>query len=392
MYAANKLAYFESLGWKPDMYYYDYGLVRIEYLKQFEGNYLPELKKPLRSSSKKEINRVLDSVMKGQGADDEILIECHMPALALWGELIAARSKGKNTIFLIEESLPRFSKAEVDFYEYKIGRKELLSSGEKRLKSILGRRYDAQKYGAYNFNLKPYCNNVVDYTPVKLPDEISDAEYSIISVGRLDKPYIKPMLDEILVFVKEYNRVHFNLIVVGDDHKFKMSNYIKGLFAEEHNISLFLLGYVFPVPYDWVKIADVSIASSNSILVTADEGIPTIGIDIGDNLPIGIYGQNTNNLWRRKDEPVRSISQWLDDILIKKMYTKNLQPNKRGKDLETHLKAHVDFLESSDQSKEYYDVENMFSIFDNVWFYLKKYLIKCYMAIDAFLKRKVTIL
>ena len=389
LYAANKLAYYEKLGWIPDMYFFNPGPIKIEYLKRFEKNCLPDLAKPLRDTNRAIIDSVISKILGDIRPDDEILFECHMPHLAFWGELLAEKSRGKNTVYLLEEIIPKFTFKEAAFYEFKIKRKELLNTGEKGLKRIFKNYYQPGKFGPYNYPLEPYCSNVVDYNSIKIPEDAQKADYSIISIGRLDKPYIKPMLDEILVFIKRHKDKCVNLITVGGDLNDEMSNYIKGLFMEEKNVKLFLLGYLVPIPYGWIKISDIAIASSNSILVSSDEGIPTIAIDIQDMMPLGIYKHTTNNLRLRDGDPIIPINVLLEDVLVRKRFCKQLVDHNEGDDLAKHLKPHLDLLNISDPTKKYFDVLGIYSPLEQVMHKFRRRVGALYHTVaDEFIIKK----
>lgn len=380
MYAANKMQYFKHLGWKPEIYFHSKGPVKIGYFKQFEGNLIPELLRPFIEFGKQEREQIAHRILGDFKESDEILLECHTPELAYWGEYLAKKCNGKNTVYLLEEAFPKFTAREVDFYEFKFDRKELLNSVEE-CRRIFTNRYDETKHGVDKYHIRAYCDNVIDYTPIQLPVEVKEADHSIISIGRLDKPYIKPMLDEVLKFTGEHKDKIFNLIVVGGDWENKMNDYIRDLFSKRENVRLFLLGYIFPIPYDWVKISDVSIASSNSILVSANEGVPTIGIDIHDHQPIGVYKHTTDNLWHRENEPMTPLSEWLEEVLIKGKYPKKLIEHNLADELGEHLKPHLDKLNDSAKSKEYFDVENMYSVGERLVYKVKKILRPLYKRI-----------
>ena len=374
MYAANKMSYYEQLGWKPDVFFHNVGPVRIGYLKQFEGNLIPELLQPFRDCGEKIREVIAHRILDRYDKQDEFLFECHTPELAYWGEYFAKVVNGKSTIYLLEEVLPKFTEGELSFYEYKYERKELLNNSANGLQRVLQVKYDTQIHCAQGNEVKPYCDNVVDYTPISLPQEVEGANYNILSIGRLDKPYIMGMLDEILLFSSRHQDKIMNLIIVGGDLYNKVNERIIALFKDRPNVRLFLLGYVFPVPYDWIKLADVSIASSNSILVSANEGVPTIGIDIHDFLPIGVYGHTTQNLWARDSEPQTPLSEWLEEVLVQRKYVKKLVEHNMADDLGAHLKPHLDLLNASDKTKEYYDVEHMYSKREQFVYKVKKIL------------------
>lgn len=361
MYAANKLRYYEQLGWKPDIYFYNEGPIRIHYLKQFSRNLLQELSNPFLSSSEKLKREIIEKVIDNSSEEDELLFECHTPQLAYWGEYLAKNVNGKNTVFLIAESFPKFTNGELNFFEFKYKRKELLNTSSKSLKLIFQRIYDIQRFPEPEIQIDAYCNNVVDYEPTILPLEVTNADYTILSIGRLDKEYIKPTLDQLLKFIRNFDNIRFNLVFIGGDIENIMNDYIRHLFNNCKNVSLHLLGYLFPIPYDWLNISDVSIASANSVLVSANEGIPTIAIDTQDLQPMGVYGYTTNNYWTREDEPQNSIYDLLIDILIEKKFSKKDVEINRLDNLDLHLKPHIDFLNTSDKKKVFFDLESLYS-------------------------------
>ena len=181
------------------------------------------------------------------------------------------------------------------------------------------------------------------------------------------------MLDEIKIFTQKYKDKTFSLIFIGDDNSRTMGKYIKDLYASTKNVSLFLLGYIFPIPFDWIKIVDISIASSNSVLVTSESGIPTISIDGRDLKAIGIYGHTTmSKVFRKENEPVLDISSLMEDVLIKKKYLKNLKGNNVENELGQHFSPHAKLLEISSKEKLYYPVLEVYSIFSRIGFMTKR--------------------
>ena len=82
MYAANKMQYFEHLGWKPEIYFHNKGPVKIGYFKQFEDNLFPELLRPFIEFGKQEREQIAHRILGDFKESDEILLECHTPELA----------------------------------------------------------------------------------------------------------------------------------------------------------------------------------------------------------------------------------------------------------------------------------------------------------------------
>ena len=107
-------------------------------------------------------------------------------------------------------------------------------------------------------------------------------------------------------------------------------------------------------------IAFVNTFLSYLVLLFIIVAVAGIGVVIGINIcqPIGILGQTTNNtLSRSSDEPPLDLCELLDDVLYKKKY-------KRIEAIPVptlNYTPHFDFLSSSEQEKEYYDVFKIYS-------------------------------
>lgn len=372
MYVANKSAYLESLGWTPSVYFYTEGKIFINYLQRFENNLIPELGNSIWSISNDKRKKVIEQIVSEISESDEVVIESNLLSLAYWGELIAEKVRGKHVVFILQETIHPLNSKQAEFLDFKLNRKELLNSHSKPLHNIF-KKYFRPHYETYNYQLVPYCSNVVDYTHTEIPSTIGEADYNIMSVGRLDKDYIKPMLDEIKEFVQLYEDKTFNLIFIGDDNSRIMGEYIQNLYSDVRNVNLSLLGYTFPIPYDWIKIVDVSIASSNSVLVTSESGVPTITVDGRDSKAIGIYEHTTKSrVFRKEHEPVLAISTLLEDVLIKKKYSKNLKESQAENELGLYFSPHIKLLEISSEEKSYFNVFGIYSILHRIGFMVKR--------------------
>lgn len=364
LYTANKLSYMESLGWEPFAFFHVAGDVKIQYLSRFVDGHIPEMGATVHSLRKSVVDNVLDRISGVVGNADEVIVESDGFSLCFWGEVIASRLNGRNVLFPLEEKFWHITHKEAAFFEFKLRRNEIMTANEKRLKQIFQGYYKTE-YNQYLLGLKPYCTNVVDYTPIELPDSICDIRsLKILSIGRLKKAYINPMLQEIKDFAQKYSERKIDLIMVGGDSDPTIEAAIRNLYKDVDNVTLYLLGYIFPIPYDWIRISDVCIASSNSVLVSANEGIPTIAVDGHDLKAIGVYGYTTNHKVFRGDEPLLQISVLLEDILLKKKYPKVLKHRIPVGELAQFFQPHVTFLENVDKKKNYYKLSDIYSLID----------------------------
>ena len=364
-YAANKLSYMESHGWEPFVFFYYDGEIKINYLKKFAGYFIPELGNSVNSISNSVISRVLTKIAQFVKNDnDEIVVESDGLHLSFWGEIIAKSISAKHVMFPLEEVFWKISKREAAFFDFKIKRDEIMTGSQKRLKQVFQRYYQPE-YSNHIHGVTAYCSNVVDYTPTEIPSELlTDDSVKILSIGRLKKPYIIPMLQDIKGFAINHPMKKISLIMIGGDNDPSIEQNIKTIFIDVKNVTLFMLGYVFPIPYDWIKISDVCIASSNSVLVSANEGIPTIVIDGHDLKAIGVFGFTTTNKVFRSEEPIISVSTLLDEILVEGKYPKTLKDNSQNDEFDKYFQPHLDFLQKTTQGLAYYDVNIIYPWYD----------------------------
>ena len=363
MFTANKIKYLKSVGWKAHVYYYrKFGNIKIPELKQFENNNIPELLYGITYISKRKreeiINRICEEIKYG----DEVIIESHILNLAYWGELIAKRCRGKSIINAMEENFSPMNEKEVAFIEFKMKRMEILNATPKNLHRYLSDHYKDEYVKYTHKYMVPFCSNVVteeDFN-ISLPKN----GQNILSIGRLDKPYVMPMFEEIKRFAESNPQKTYNLLIIGGSPKGTVENKIKHLFSGINNIFLYEYGYVFPIPRNLIDKADVSIASANSVLVSYDRGIPTIAIDIHDLHPMGVFGYTTKNKFSRTNEPHQTVSELLNEILNENKYPKQT-PNDYDEQamIREVFGKQIKFLSLSPFDNIYYDVESVYHRF-----------------------------
>lgn len=361
MFTANKCKYLKSKGWDVRVFYYrNFGELKIQELAPYRGNCIPELLYGITYITQKRRSLIIEQICAGINKGDEVVVESHIINLAYWGELVAEYCGGKSILNSMEENIAPFSDAEASFVEHKLKRWEILNAvSTKTLHRYFNDRYK-EEYVQYIHNyMRVFCSNVVtdDDESLSLPTE----GQSIMSIGRLDKPYILPMFEEIKKFASQNKDKKYNVLVIGGSPDGSVEHEVKNLFAGVDNVSLFMYGYVFPVPRNLINKADVGIATANSVLVTADQGIPTIAMDIHDFQPIGIFGRNTNNKFSRDNEPIIPASTWLQEVLNEGKFPK-VAPTEMDVDaeLERVFGKQVEFLVLSPNDHQYYDVERVY--------------------------------
>lgn len=361
MFTYNKFRYLSSHGWDVNIFFCNEAKsFLLSDLEQFKENRIPDLIYGISYLPYREQDKIVQRITKGITKEDEVVVESHLYNMGIWGELIAARTRAKNILNFMEENIHQVNGDEAVYLEYKMKRYEILNASVKSFHRYYGNKYK-NGYAAYTHNyMRAYCSNVVTHT-VQSEIKIPKADFNILSIGRIDKPYVLPTFSEVKKFVLLHPENTFNLVVIGGAPKDNAEKNIRGLFKEVSNVLLCMLGYMYPVPSNLVDMNDVAIASANSILVPSDEGVPTIAIDIHDNLPIGIYGRTTRNIFSRDNESPCTVVGLLEDVLIKRKYLKT-EPviSDEEAEMEAVFEKQVEFLKLSPGDGASYDVRSLY--------------------------------
>lgn len=289
---------------------------------------------------------------------EEYVIESTSLPCATWGEVVAELLGCKHLVYIIDETTNIDNNQVYDFLHFKHNRKEIASITNTSLyKLFLNDKINISEDTSYS--LPAYCNNVVgDYDSPLYHELLSTrCDYYIGSIGRLDKPYLLPMLHQLKEYMLKNRSISFSIVLIGGssagDNIFKE---IEDLYKDVNNVKLIITGFMFPIPQNVIRLCDVFISSAGSAFVSNREGVPTISIDAEDYLPIGVVGQTTtNSVYRSDDEPPLNLSDLLDDILIKKTYS-SIAPTEGQKIV---FDEHIAFINNSDSSKDYYDFQKI---------------------------------
>lgn len=377
MFTNNKCQYLKSQGWETAVYFFLNRPIIIKELEEYKDNYIYELQYGYYYWSKKQRNAIIDRMCSGLTENDTVIVESQLLNLTFWGELMAEKIGAKHILNCMEEYIRPLTPKEALFLDFKIKRREILNAAPKRLKMYFGDKMK-DEYLEYLNPLNLLCSNVLtDDDTIEIP-EIDKNAMSILSIGRLDKPYIIPMLDEILSFVGANKERTFNFVVVGGSPDGTIEKRIETLFASVENVNVHQCGYMFPVPTKLLNKIDTAIASANSILVAADYGIPTIAVDTKDYKALGVYGYTTTEKFIRNSEPVQSIADLLHQILILKKYPRKSPGVASGNQLEEVFKPQLEYALSTRYPKEAYDVMSIQSRPKQFVANAKRLILRCF--------------
>lgn len=322
-YLYNKTTFLEKQG--HDCYVISgmRGKIMIAGLAKYKSMIIPNVMYPPCLFTKKERLRTIDKITRiiHFSPDDNCIIESDGIDEAKWGELLACRYNGRHIVLNVQE-VHDYSKDEIKFLRFKYDRQELAGITDRSvnmmLKDDLLTPHSWSKFSAY-------CNNVVDDVPNTVSDKFdTDNALTIGSIGRLEKPFVIPMLKLLSRFFKEHPDKRYNLVLIGGTSQKSVRKKISDIVTQCNNVKLIITGLMYPIPRDLIKNIDVFISTSGAADVTYLEHKPTIKVHPVTGEPAGVIGYNFIPEVDSMFNPVpgKTILDYLKDILDNKISIK----------------------------------------------------------------------
>lgn len=361
IYVRNKTNYLQKKGWKTCVVSSEPGdTIIIKELESYKNGIFKELANNPFLLSKRKRERIIRNIityinMFGDISKDEILIESNYIGISPWGEILAERLHAKHFILFIQEDYRFNVDSYQKFFSFKLDRGELAANSHNAIPTLFEGFRDIQDGKTYQ--LSPFCNNSIEDCESKISQFLPKADYYIGSFGRINKPFVLPMIRDLVEFVKCHPEKTFHLVMFGwTDHP-KHSQEIESIIGKITNLTYQITGPIYPVPLCDVKKMDLFISTAGAACSTTFEGILTISYDDVDLKPIGILGKTTSNSLHRDNEPINELKEWMEDIIIKKIYL----PQKFNKicaedRYSKYFDEHMEFLERSKPEKSYYPI------------------------------------
>lgn len=361
IYIRNKVLFLRQQGWNPIVITEESeGEICVQELLAFKDNIIPEILQSPMLLRKHQREQVLNRMAELIGeVDEDTVIESNFIMATLWGELLAQKLGIKHFIFLIQEDYSLSDERFMKYFDFKFQRGELAGNTPVAISKLFS-GYRTLPEGCDTY-LSAYCSNTVeDYKSIHT-DNIKQADYNIGSIGRLNKPFVVPMIKDILSFAQTHKDKTFQIVLFGGTPDSKELDTIIGLVQPVENVDIYVTGAIFPVPHKALDKIDVFISSAGAAATSANLGYTTIVIDANDFEPIGILGYTTNELVHRiPGQPYDSTQKLLEQVLIEKKYpTKVSLAVNDEKEYETAFKKHMQYLSESADRKVYYPIKKV---------------------------------
>lgn len=319
LYTANRCESVRRIGWDPVVIYTGTRRVEIPQLRVFEGNSVDEMLLPpayyTRKQQKKIIERLLFVI--GYNNNDHYFIESNGVRYSYWGEQLAKTIGCKHFAFLLE---PYFALHDnyVDFFKFKLDRRELAGIREYSLKDLFKNKVLINDSNN-SFMLAHSANSLID-VEYETNIDFSSYDFRIANIGRDTKPYVKAMLDDLLAFLKSNPRKKILVLMIGGEKESIVCRNFSHKIDKLKGGDFFCTGYIYPIPYSMVKSMDVIIGSSGCISVGLTAGKSVISYKDNDVKPYAItYACKGER--HEYDIENRNISELLSEMIENKKYS-----------------------------------------------------------------------
>lgn len=362
MYLYNKTNFLKEKGWRVFVFSAEQGKILIAGLREYQKYQIPALRFYPGCFSSKQIEKTLKRMtdvigLISSGGNDRIIVESTNLISSLWGEILAERFNCKNLAYILQERFG-YSNSEKDFLRFKLKRHELAgivnNSVEKMLKENgLPFREDMR--------IRAFCSNTIDNCEDTISPRLNpNAQITIGSIGRLEKPYVIPFIKSLRQFIHTKQDVQFNLVMIGGTRAKKKYQQIKDLMKEEKNLSLLFTGYMFPIPQTFVQSCDLFISAAGSASATYYQKRPTIRLNPDNGNIVGITGltyQMGDLDTFANTFPLSDLGKMIDLALEKRneiIYTNSTQDGSYNRIMEEEFDKVIQFIELS-KPGEYYN-------------------------------------
>ena len=375
IYTSNKKKYLEERGWEVFIFSsIDTGEILVPELEPHKNGIYPILRISPSILRKELIKKTIEKILQSiNSIYSEICVECHSTTLALWGELLSKELNAKCFVYLLSENFNCFSSEMLNYFQFKLERKELAGISKNSLSLLF--KNQKKLTSDEQYYLRANLGDVVSDVHCDFIDTFTRGDITIGSIGRLNKGYVPVMVDDVVEFAKSNSSKMIQLILVGDTENSLLKAEIQNKVREVSNLSVLVVGSLFPLPKALLDLFDLNIGSAGSARLAAFHGIPTIALDVVDYKPIGILGFETNSTLYREKNYTSSLPEIIQKILGNLEYYNDIQnwkfPIKMNNPSDAYDK-HMNFLNSSDQTKDYYNFEYKSLKLNEL---LKKYLI-----------------
>lgn len=262
--------------------------------------YYPELSKRPLYYSHNEVDKITNKIISDLNVPGtNVYIESHTLLLGLWAEEMAFRLSAKHVIYCLSE-LPSIRKAKF-FYSRRFFEKKYETGGfygcsSRSIEKIFGKRFPFNNYVNIGFDER----ELVEISLPKLNVEIKEKEFILLTITRLDKTYVEPLIHATCQLAEKYPQQKFRLIIAGGSKTKGREEYLFNSFSKEKigmpNLEVNFTGYINTLGKDIFRLADVFIGMGTASINAISQRCLTLNIDpLANDSCSGFFGMDTTN-------------------------------------------------------------------------------------------------
>lgn len=289
-YVYNKTNYLESKGWRVLIFSALHGPLYVEQFRKYKDSIYPQLYLTPNCFSKKEVNKVLNKILLevGDSKDGRYIVESDAVQRAVWAELIASRLNCRHLCLFVRERHLLYNHGIRKYLKFKYDRHELAGISDDSICQMFD---DENIVKRDDTRFSAVCNNVIEPCEDRYTGQLrEDADYTLGSLGRLEKPCVPKIVTGIKAFISKNPNKIFNVVFIGGSTVKERVEYIKDVLGNCSNIKLLMTGNMYPIPASFAKKMDVFVSTAGSASATYNFGIPTVRVNPVTGSPLGVVG------------------------------------------------------------------------------------------------------
>ena len=274
-YIYNKAKFLEARGFQTFVSSAENGPIVVDAMRRYENGILPAMFFCPSTFRPRMRDSVLETFLSRLPASSGFILESNTPVGAVWGEWAASRLGCKHVVFNLHERYD-YSEDMRAFFRFKLARRELFGITENSVPLMLG---GTSGETSPETRISAICANTVDDVPDRISPALDPhADYTIGSIGRLEKACVPRILDGMARFAAAMPEKSFNIVLVGGCRGRKKERKIRRFFDGLRNVRLLMTGNMYPIPESLLRHVDAFVSTAGAANATYKNGIPTIKV------------------------------------------------------------------------------------------------------------------
>lgn len=288
IYYRNKATFLESLGWNVLILATNGGRVYIEGLERFAAGTFAFLKEDPTTFPRGILDRHIEELVAPfrQGCGGPAIVETGTEWTAYWGEILAQRIQARHMVLFLDEDNRRIGDR-IGFFNFKRLRGEMACITEQTMNNLFA---DVAGYdGSAAVGFQACCTNSVQDISTDFSNKLTLHGFNIGSIGRLDKPFVPGLIDEIRRFAEKHPDLDIQVVFFGGASP-AVESRVRHAFDSCGNVCATISGFMWPFPKSSICAMDVFASAAGSKNISSELGIPTVAMDVTGSGAIGFVG------------------------------------------------------------------------------------------------------